>query len=329
MKTSDFSYILPEELIAQTPAEPRDSSRLMVLHRQDKTWKHDRFFNIGSYIRRGDILILNESKVFKARISGICNKKKVAVFLLRPENTLWSALVKPWRNIDVGSIIKFDDSFTATVIAKLENGTVTLDFSRSTENVFSFMEKNGSVPLPPYIHTTIQEKNYQTIYAKHIGSVAAPTAGFHFTPELIQQLKKKGVQFAYITLHVGLGTFRPMIHKTIEEHTMHSEWVHVSEETMEKIQKTKSQGGRVIAVGTTSVRALESGMRNGYTNIFIQPGYTFKIIDAMITNFHVPVSTLLVLISAFAGHEFVLKAYTEAIHQKYRFYSFGDAMFIE
>lgn len=330
MKTSDFNYNLPPELIAQGPAEPRDHSRLMVLHRSTQTLEHKHFYDIGDFLKPGDLLILNDSKVFKARLQAKNTQgTKIEIFLLRPDATNWIALAKPGKKLHPHDEVTFEDGSTAHIIEKLSDGTIRLDFHRPAQDIFSWTDSIGQVPLPPYIATPQSiETDYQTVYAKTIGSVAAPTAGLHFTPQLIESLKKRGIHFATITLHVGLGTFRPIKTDTLEAHDMHSEWVDVSDETLNCIAETKARGGRVIAVGTTSVRALESKIQHGLTNIFITPGYTFAYIDGMITNFHLPQSTLLVLISAFAGKDFVLNAYAQAIQHGYRFYSFGDAMLI-
>ncbi len=331
MKTSDFDYVLPPERIAQTPAEPRDSSRLLVLDRHTGEMRHRRFFEIGEFLRPGDLLVVNESKVFKARLRA----GDVEIFLLRSDGPHWLALAKPGRKMKSGATLTFSDGMTCRVIEKRDNGTIAIDFGMPPEDVLAWTDRVGEVPLPPYIHQSQVESRkskvaatYQTVYAKTVGSVAAPTAGFHFTPELIEKLKSQGVRFATVTLHVGLGTFRPIKTETLDAHEMHEEWVDVPDETLAAIEETKRRGGGGIAVGTTTVRALESGVRRGFTNIFITPGYQFKIIDALITNFHLPKSTLLVLLSAFAGRDLVFKAYSEAIENGYRFYSFGDAMFI-
>jgi len=326
MKTSDFDYTLPPERIAQSPAEPRDSSRLLVLDRATQTIEHHRFSEIGAFLRPGDLLVVNESKVFKARlITG-----NVEIFLLHPEGDAWLALGKPGKKLRPGTIVMFDDGMTCTIKEKRdEDGTLLIDFGRSAVDVFAWADRYGSVPTPPYVKASQKnDEAYQTAYAKTVGSVAAPTAGFHFTPELIDKLKAQGIRFATVTLHVGLGTFRPMKTETLEEHVMHEEWIDVPDETISAIQQTKQDGGRVIAVGTTTVRALESEVRHGFTSIFITPGYLFKTVDALITNFHLPKSTLIVLVSAFAGRELILRAYAEAIKENYRFYSFGDAMLI-
>lgn len=330
MNASDFDYVLPPERIAQSPISPRDHSQLLVLNRATKTWKHQHFYDINQFVRPGDLLVVNESKVFKARLEGKIGNSLVEIFLLRPENKHWIALGKPGKKIKPGSQVAFRDGRMATIIEKRDqDGTIIIDFTAPASDIFAWADQIGSVPTPPYVAPSPQnDAAYQTAYAKQIGSVAAPTAGFHFTPELIQSLKDNGVQFASITLHVGLGTFRPMKTETLEAHVMHEEWIDVPDQTLQTIQQTRARGGRVIAVGTTTVRALESDIRHGLTNIFITPGYTFKNIDGLITNFHLPKSTLLVLVSAFAGRELIQAAYAEAIQKNYRFYSFGDAMLI-
>lgn len=273
---------------------------------------------------------MNESKVFKARLEASIGQTKAEIFLLRPEQNRWIALGKPGKRLKPGTIATFSDGRTATITKKDDtNGTLELDFQAAAEDIFDWADTVGSVPTPPYVASS--EKNdaaYQTAYAKTIGSVAAPTAGFHFTPQLINELKQQGIRFATITLHVGLGTFRPMKTEKVEEHIMHEEWIDVPNETLEAIHQTRANGGRVIAIGTTTVRALESNIQHGLTNIFITPGYTFKNIDGLVTNFHLPKSTLLVLVSALAGRERIMQAYKEAIQKGYRFYSFGDAMLI-
>lgn len=338
MKTSDYSYNLPPERIAQTPMEPRDHSRLLVLDRATGQWNHHHFFDISKFLRPGDLLVMNESRVFNARLGGKIGEADVEIFLLRPNGDAWKALAKPGKKCQPGTVISFTPDVTATVIHKTDDGTIEIDFHLPAEKVFELTETIGHVPLPPYIsNDTLEQNRYQTVYAKTTGSVAAPTAGFHFTEELLEKLRAQGIKTAFVTLHVGLGTFRPIKTETLEEHQMHEEWVHVPEETRELIRKTKENDGRVIAVGTTSVRALESGISDGFTNIFITPGYQFKIIDGLITNFHLPQSTLTVLVSAFIGEhmpnpddgrKILLSAYQEAIEKEYRFYSFGDAMFI-
>lgn len=330
MKTSDFDYILPPERIAQEPIKPRDHSKLLVLDRDTGEIQHRHFYDLGEFLKPGDLLVVNESKVFKARLVGSIGAARVEIFLLHPQEHHWIALAKPGRKLDPDCVVTFIDDTTCKIIAKHADGTVEIDFDRPANDVFAWADRIGEVPTPPYVEKppADAQTTYQTVYAKTIGSVAAPTAGFHFTPELIEKLKAKGVRFATVTLHVGLGTFRPMKTETIEEHDMHSEWVNVPDETIKLVEETRRRGGRVIAVGTTTVRALESGVHHGFTAVFITPGYRFKFVDAMITNFHLPKSTLLVLVSAFAGRDHVLHAYDEAIKNNYRFYSFGDAMFI-
>ncbi|TAK03930.1 tRNA preQ1(34) S-adenosylmethionine ribosyltransferase-isomerase QueA [Patescibacteria group bacterium] len=334
-----YDYQLPAERIAQVPAEPRDSSRLLVMDRFTGKTAHKAFRDIIGELKAGDLLVMNDSRVFKARLRGKRFDKEFEVFLLRPlpdaleGASLWHALVRPGKRVHVGNAIEIG-GLKPTVVEKHEDGSVTLAFNISDDEVFAFCDEFGEVPVPPYVEKAPDDASkYQTVYAKEKGSVAAPTAGFHFTPELIEKLKGKGVEFAFVTLHVGLGTFRPVKTETLEEHVMHGEWVSISPETSRAIDKAKAEGRRVIAVGTTTVRALEGsgvpgGGFSGDINLFITPGFDFKVIDALITNFHLPKSTLLVLVSAFAGREHVLAAYQEAIEKGYRFYSFGDAMFI-
>lgn len=326
MKRSDFDYVLPPEHIAQTPATPRDHARLLVLDRRTQTWQHAHFFEIGRFLAPNDLLIINTSKVFRARLQTVDG---IEILLIRPDGDQWIAIGKPGKKLKRQPTLLFGDGTHASVVAMKDDGTIQLDFHRSPEEIFTWTEANGSVPLPPYIASDkSMSDDYQTVYAETQGSVAAPTAGLHFTPRLIEELKQCGVRLAPITLHVGLGTFRPIKTETLQEHEMHHEWLEVPAETVAAIEKTRATGGRVIAVGTTSVRALESGIQCGFTNLFITPGYHFTHVDGLITNFHLPASTLLVLVSAFAGREFILRAYTEAIRDGYRFYSFGDAMLI-
>ncbi len=354
MKTTDFSYNLPPERIAQSPADPRDSSRLLVLDRASGKITHTVFREIGRFLRKGDLLVVNDSKVFKARLHatvgaglsrpGFVDHRggrdkpaptTIEIFLLRPDGNHWLALAKPGRKIKSGNILNFQDGQTAIVKEKRDDGTVVLDFEKSTDEIFAWTDRIGEVPLPPYInqklsteHCELRTSAYQTVYANPRGSVAAPTAGFHFTTELIEKLKANGISFATVTLHVGLGTFRPMKTDDVEDHVMHEEWICVPDVARSMLRDAKQRGSRVIAVGTTTVRSLESEISHGFTNIFIKPGYKFKNIDALVTNFHLPKSTLLVLVSAFAGRDLIIKAYTEAIENSYRFYSFGDAMLI-
>ena len=407
MLTSDFDYNLPPEAIAQTPAEPRDSAKLMVVDRRLHTIQHRRFFDILEYLQAGDLVVWNNSKVFKARLRGqvlldnetdgveekfvptgkILNVKEVEIFLVRPmENAfVWKVLARPGKRLRLGMKVRFAEDFVGEVMLKEEDGTLLMQFADDDMTVRAKANRYGEVPLPPYINSPLEggkgdvggvglrtanipheppsrgdlSERYQTVYAKHEGSVAAPTAGFHFTPELIEKLKNKGVQFAEVTLHVGLGTFLPVKTEKIEEHRMHSEQVELAAKNADLINTAKQEGRRIVAVGTTTVRTLEGvallsppargGARGGgskvrpYTgdiNIFITPGFKFQIVDALITNFHLPKSTLLMLVSAFAGdrlvghspsdgRQFVLDCYTEAIKEKYRFYSFGDAMLIK
>ncbi len=324
----EFNYQLPADLIAQQPVEPRDHSRLLVLDRETGKIEHKHFFDIVDELGPGDLLIMNNSKVFKARLKASCHGKEFEVFLLRPTGSVWQCLIKKSRQLKIGDQLEFR-GLSAKIVKKEDDGVVAIDFSAEPAVVFKLAEENGEVPLPPYVEAdAVNSSKYQTVYAEHLGSVAAPTAGFHFTEDLLKKLHDKGVETAFVTLHVGLGTFRPIKTETIEEHKMHSEFYEVPEETVEKIKLAK----RRIAVGTTTTRALESaftsGNWSGETELFISPGYKFKAVDAMITNFHLPKSSLLVMISAFAGRENVMAAYRAAVEEKYRFYSFGDAMFI-
>jgi S-adenosylmethionine:tRNA ribosyltransferase-isomerase len=354
MRTDLFDYDLPKDRIAQEPVRPRDHSRLLVLNRETGDMKHHRFHEINDFLKPGDLLVVNETKVFNARLLGeidqqtIDNKQPrrwrgeqtIEVFLLRPEQgNNWIVLAKPGKLLDRGSAITFQNNVSCTVQKKRSDGTIIATFNRSPDEIIAWTDIAGSVPVPPYIKKAPdQSDDYQTVYAKEVGSVAAPTAGFHFTPELIEKLKAQGIKFATLTLHVGLGTFRPVKTETIEEHEMHEEWIGIPKETQELTKNTKREGGRVIAVGTTTVRALESDVNQGFTNLFITPGYKFKTVDAMITNFHLPKSTLMVLVSSFAGEKYndsddgrkmILRAYEEAKRESYRFYSFGDAMMIQ
>lgn len=342
MLAKDFWYDLPPELIAQAPVKPRDSSKLMVLEPQTGRIDQAHFYDLPGFLNPGDLLVVNDTKVFKARLKATRQNdpsRIYEVFLLRPDDGKWIALAKPGRKLSPGDILSFPEGITATVGEKHDDGTLSLDFGIPPEDVFMFADRNGSVPVPPYVKEAPSDAaDYQTVYAERTGSAAAPTAGFHFTPELIEKLKARGIRFAAVTLHVGLGTFRPMQTENVEDHVMHEEWIDVPDKTTEDISETRRGGGRVIAVGTTAVRALESETRHGFTKIFIKPGYVFRNVDAMITNFHLPASTLLVLVSAFAqmktqqpdyGRKFILEAYRQAIENDYRFYSFGDAMFIK
>jgi len=399
MRISEFDYDLPQELIAQEPASPRDSCRLLVLDRKSGEILHRHFFDISDFLRAGDLLVINNTKVFKARLLGELDGKKVEIFLVRPESPLlntsvssgremegkgvvekgefdptqpplykgrsnshWLALGKPGRRLKIGETVKIlhapfgkgrggEGDFSCRIISKNESGELEVDFGLPPEKVIELANRYGHIPVPPYIKSEPKvAADYQTVYADEhkIGSVAAPTAGFHFTENLISKLKERGISFAEITLHVGLGTFLPIREDEISEHKMHVEWVEISASAAAQINAAKKEGRRVIAVGTTTTRALEGvaaqkshshvlknvRMTNlileysGFVNIFIQPGFEFKIIDGLITNFHLPKSTLLVLVSAFAGRENILRAYQEAVRERYRFYSFGDAMLI-
>ncbi len=340
MKVTDFDYELPEELIAQHPVEPRDTSRLMLLDKVTGEVSHRaHFYDIVDEVSDGDVLVFNDTKVIPARLYGQREGSggKVEVLLLTPcgENR-WECLVKPGKKCPIGQVIVFDERLKGTVVDKTSFGGRIVEFS--CDGVFDdIIQEIGEMPLPPYIHEKLEDKDrYQTVYADKKGSAAAPTAGLHFTPELLEKLRAKGVTLAFLTLHVGLGTFRPVSAEDIEDHEMHSEYYVVTEETANTINKARRDGKRIIAVGTTSVRTLESATGDdgvlkaghGWTNIFIYPGYTYKMVDALITNFHLPQSTLLMLISALAGREHCLAAYKEAVKEKYRFFSFGDAMFI-
>ncbi len=338
MKTSDFDYSLPPEAIAQTPLEPRDSSRLFVLNRRTGHIEHNVFHQLGHYLRRGDLLIVNETRVIPARLYATKpSGGKVELLLLQRVSSeangeTWEALVGGKR-ITEGKRLRLEDGLEAEVTAVLEGSRRQIHF---TESIESHLARLGHTPLPPYIHTPLDDpERYQTVYARQPGSAAAPTAGLHFTPRLIETLKAQGIGFAAVTLHVGLDTFAPVTEESPTEHVMHTEWRQIPPETAALVNQAKSSGGRVIAVGTTSVRTLESAARDGRlspltgpTDLFILPGYQYQIVDAMITNFHLPKSTLLMLVSAFAGKSLVLSAYQTAVQEGYRFYSFGDAMLI-
>ena len=339
MKVSDFDYELPEELIAQTPIEKRDESRLMVLDREKQTIEHRKFKDIIEYLKPGDVLVRNNTKVIPARIYGKKETGANVEFLLlhNIEGDIWECIVRPGNKLHIGTKVIFGDGLLkAEILEIMEGGTRKVKFYYN--GIFNeILDKIGLMPLPPYIHEELKEKDrYQTVYAKYEGSAAAPTAGLHFTEELFEALRKKGIEIANVTLHVGIGTFRPVKEETVEEHKMHTEHFYIKKEDVEKINNAKKEGRRVIAVGTTSCRVLESiADENGFvketeedTGIFIYPGYKFKCIDGLITNFHLPQSTLLMLVSALAGKEYIMKAYKEAVKEKYRFFSFGDAMII-
>ena len=340
MKTSDFYYDLPQELIAQDPLEDRSSSRLLVLDKKTGKTQHRIFKDIVEYLRPGDCLVINDTKVIPARLFGVKKDTgaKIEVLLLkRRENDIWETLVKPGKKAKPGTVIDFGDGIlTGTVIETVDDGNRLIQFSY--EGIFEeILDRLGQMPLPPYITHQLKDKNrYQTVYAKNDGSAAAPTAGLHFTRELLKQVEDMGVKIAHVTLHVGLGTFRPVKVDDVEQHHMHSEFYMVEEDQAKLINDTKKNGGRVISVGTTSCRTLESATDengilqagSGWTEIFIYPGYHFKMIDGLITNFHLPESTLLMLVSALAGKEHIMAAYEEAVKERYRFFSFGDAMLI-
>ncbi len=339
MKKSDFFYNLPEELIAQTPIEPRNSSRLMVLNRENGEVKHEIFYNLHNYLKKGDTLVLNNTRVLPARIFGtrVDTKSVVEFVLLKQKSTLvWECIAGPGKKARVGHEFTFSEELSAKVIDVLADGNRIIEFTAKGE-FFSILDKVGQMPLPHYIKAQLQDKErYQTVYSKELGSAAAPTAGLHFTEEMLDSLKEMGVNIAYVTLHVGLGTFRPVKVDNITEHKMHSEHYSISKETAEIINKTKQNGGRVICVGTTSCRTLESAIKtfgeikecSDDTEIFIYPGYKFGVMDGIITNFHLPESTLIMLVSAFAGYENTMNAYNTAVSDEYRFFSFGDAMLI-
>ncbi|MEG0784285.1 MAG: tRNA preQ1(34) S-adenosylmethionine ribosyltransferase-isomerase QueA [Christensenella sp.] len=338
MKTSDFDYVLPQELIAQTPKEPRDHSRLLVYERATKQVEHKHFYDIADYLKAGDVLVLNETKVIPARLYG---KKRGTgtdfefLLLKRLELDTWDVIMRPGKKLKVGGWVDFGEELCAQLIAKKEDGVCEVRFSY--DGVFEeLLDKYGNMPLPPYITERLEKKErYQTVYAKEDGSAAAPTAGLHFTPELLKKIEDMGVIVVKILLHVGLGTFRPMKEESVEEHVMHSEYYSVSDEAADTINAAKREGRRVVAVGTTSVRTLESAAKDGLvqagsadTDIFIFPGYHYQIADALITNFHLPKSTLIMLVSAFMGREETLELYRTAVLERYRFFSFGDAMLI-
>lgn len=346
MKTSDFNYDLPESFIAQTPVEPRDSSRLMVLNRSTGQLEHRIFREIGDYLNPGDLLIVNQTRVIPARLKAwkVTGGKAEILLLRRESDTVWECLVGG-KGLGEGKTLRLEDGLEAEIISSLEGSRRRVRFAEPVEN---HLQRDGQMPLPPYIHEKLSDpERYQTVYAKTPGSAAAPTAGLHFTPRLMDELRAKGIQFAEVTLHVGLDTFAPVTEDDPREHTIHTEWCELTPAVAEKINATKAAGGRVIGVGTTSVRTLESaanvardviphdgGWRDnippysGPTSIFILPGYQYKVVDAIITNFHLPKSTLIMMISAFAGRERVLNAYETAKREGYRFFSFGDAMFI-
>lgn len=339
MNTKDFDYNLPEELIAQTPYEKRDNSRLMVLNREQSTIEHKHFYDIIEYLGEGDTLVLNNTRVIPARLFGTKADTGAVIEILllkRVEGDVWETLVKPGKKAKVGAVIEFSPRLKGKVTAVKEDGNRHIHFQY--EGIFEeILDELGMMPLPPYIKEKLEDKErYQTVYSKVNGSAAAPTAGLHFTEELLEEIRQKGINIVYVTLHVGLGTFRPVKVDNVEDHEMHSEYYVLSQETADIINETKTRGNKVIAVGTTSVRTLETVAQksyplqesSGWTDIFIYPGYAFNVVDRMITNFHLPESTLMMLVSAFASKDFIMKAYKEAVDEGYRFFSFGDSMII-
>ena len=340
MKTSDFYYNLPEELIAQTPVEPRDSSRMLVVDRKNDKIEHKHFYDVIDYLNEGDTLIVNDSRVLPARIFGtkVPTGAHVEFLLLKQkEDKVWETLVKPGKKARTGDSFSFGNGLMeGTIIDVLEDGNRVIEF-KCENNFYETLDKIGQMPLPPYIHEKLQDKErYQTVYSNELGSAAAPTAGLHFTEELLDKIKAKGVNIGYVTLHVGLGTFRPVKVDDVNNHKMHSEHYQVPKETADLIAQTKKNGKRVIAVGTTSCRTLESVAKehrevipcDGWTDIFIYPGFEFKVLDGLITNFHLPESTLIMLVSAFAGYDRIMNVYKTAVEECYRFFSFGDSMMI-
>ena len=340
MRTDDFDYYLPEELIAQTPLDKRDSSKLLVLDKQTGDITHESFDNIINYLNPGDVLVLNDTKVLPARLYGtkIDTGAVIEILMLKEiEKDTWEVLVKPAKRVKVGTIIKFSDKLSCECTGIGEEGIRVLKFIY-TGIFYEILDELGEMPLPPYIHEKLENKDrYQTVYAKNIGSAAAPTAGLHFTEELLDKIIKKGIKIEYVTLHVGLGTFRPVSVEDVTKHKMHSEFYQMSKETADSLNLAKKNNNRIISVGTTSTRTLETIMNlynefrecSGWTEIFIYPGYKFKAITSLITNFHLPKSTLIMLVSALAGKENIMNAYSEAVKNKYRFFSFGDSMFIK
>lgn len=344
MKTHDFYFELPEELIAQTPLQRRDASRLLTLDKHSGAWEHKHFFDLPDMLRPGDCLIMNDSRVLPARLLGsrlhadgtVGGACEVLLLIDRGDNT-WECLVRPGKKLRTGARVTFGGGkLTGEIVGEVEGGNRLVKFTY--EGIFlEVLESLGQMPLPPYIKERLEDKErYQTVYSRHNGSAAAPTAGLHFTKELMEKIQAKGVEIGYVTLHVGLGTFRPVKEEDILDHDMHSEYCVIPQETADLINRTKANGGRVICVGTTSCRTVESWAnddgtmeaRAGWTNIFIYPGYRFKVLDGLVTNFHLPESTLIMLVSALAGREHTLAAYAEAVRERYRFFSFGDAMLV-
>lgn len=341
MKTDDFDFYLPEELIAQHPILKRDSSRMMVMDRKTGELEHKNFFDIIDYLEEGDTLVLNDTKVIPARLFGVKEETSAHIEILLLKNIEkddWECLVKPAKRVKIGTVVSFGDGILKARCTKIGEEGIR-EFTFIYEGLFyELLDKLGTMPLPPYIREQLSDQDrYQTVYAKNVGSAAAPTAGLHFTKDLMKKIRDKGIDICYVTLHVGLGTFRPVNVSDVTKHTMHSEYYTMSEEVALKLNKAKSEGRRIIAVGTTSTRTLETVISrcgefrecSGWTNIFIYPGYKFGAIDGLITNFHLPKSTLIMLVSAFANKEIVMNAYKEAVKNKYRFFSFGDCMFIK
>lgn len=349
MLLSEYDYSLPEELIAQMPADKRDNSRMLVLNRQDRTISHKHFYDIVDLLDKNTLLVMNNTKVLPARLIGYKDTgAKIEVFLLKQSEQrlrLWDVLIKPSKRVKPDTIIKISDELSVKALKRLEeNGEWLVELIFDGDNVLDVLHRNGQIPLPPYIERKIQNddlrkldfERYQTVYAKDEGSVAAPTAGLHFTKEILQKLEAKGVELAYVTLNVGLGTFRPVQCENVENHKMHSETFEISEKAAEQINRAKKEGQQIVAVGTTTVRTLETAYQKygcikpcqDHSELFIYPPYEFKVIDKLITNFHLPKSTLLMLVSALAGKDFIFQAYKEAIENKYRFFSYGDCMFI-
>ena len=340
MRTDDFDYNLPEELIAQVPIKERDHSRLLILDKSTGEITHERFDSIINYLNKGDVLVINNTKVLPARLIGTKEDTNAVIEVLMLKDlgdNKWECLSKPAKRIKIGTIVKFSEELSAKCVGIGEEGIREFEFIYN--GIFlEILDRLGEMPLPPYIHEKLKDKDrYQTVYAKEVGSAAAPTAGLHFTKELLERIKEKGIIIEEITLHVGLGTFRPVSVEDVTKHKMHSEFYTMSNETAEALNKAKKEGRRIISVGTTTTRTLETILRDypefkeisGWTDIFIYPGFEFKAIDGLITNFHLPKSTLIMLVSAFASKEYIMKAYEEAVNEKYRFFSFGDAMFIK
>ena len=341
MKVEDFNFDLPEELIAQTPLDKRDESRMLVLDKKTGNIEHKKFLNLVDYLDNNDVLVLNDTKVMPARLYGTKEETNalIEVLMLKDHgNNTWECLTKPAKRVKIGTTISFGEGLLKAKCIEIKDEGIRI-FKLEYEGIlYEILDKLGEMPLPPYIHEKLADKDrYQTVYAKNIGSAAAPTAGLHFTKELLEELKNKGVTILYVTLHVGLGTFRPVSVEDVDKHVMHSEFYQMSKEVADTLNKAKKDGKRIISVGTTSTRTLETIMSlygefkecSGWTNIFIYPGYEFKAIDSLITNFHLPKSTLVMLVSALAGRENIMNAYNEAIKEKYRFFSFGDSMFIK